>query len=226
MNNTIFKLIAFGIILLGILGLACFGQVTTFTFQFYNSDGSPNTNPAILAPYPPAQNLVVVGTNLVFARSVTLVPGTNGYGTNAAWANTYRLTITNGNGGTIQAYVNLPFTGSVLPLASYISNAPAIYTPATLYAFLTNGLGGPPGLVQALQFQPMTNSAAGVTNVFTLNTLTNLLGLNGVTNLVGYNGATNLAGMAGFSGTISNAAAGITYRSTYLNGTLTATNTP
>lgn len=184
--------------------LVCFYSsafgLTTFTYQFYNSDGSPLTNPVTLAPVSGNQ-ITVYSSNLVVARTITLTPNGLGAGTGTAEPNSYRLTVTNGTLVPFTAYANIPDTTNVFPLGAYLSNAPAIYTPSSMYNFLTNQLNGAAGLVQALQFQPMTNSAAGVTNVLgyalippSYTALTNALGFAPMTNSAG--GVTNTLGFA------------------------------
>lgn len=191
----------------GLWALSCQAQLlTTNTYQMYNSDGSAMTNPLVFTPWPiSGGSVTVVGNNLVWARVVTNYPSPSGAGTNIIEPGTYRLTMTPAAGLTISTYFNAPATTNILPITAYISNAPAIYTSSSLYAFLTNGLGGPPGLVQALQFQPATNSPAGITNVL---------------------GFALTAPVAGFTGTLSNSAAGINFRVNYTNGLAISTNTP
>jgi hypothetical protein len=242
MNNTFkrrLRLVLFiSLILLSLLGVSCFA-LTPFTFQFFNSDGTTNFSTSSLSPYPTVNNLMVWnGSNIVISKPILLIPSPNGSGTNAAEPGGYRLTVTNTSGTTIQAFVTIPDTATQLPLGAYITGAPAVYTASSFFAFITNGLGGPLGLIQALQYQPMTNNLANLTNVLGLNgltnllgqnALTNLLGLNGATNLIGLNGATNLTGqakVAGFTGTITNNSLGGTYRVNITNGFIISTNTP
>ena len=139
-------------------------SLTSFTFQFYNSDGSPDTNVSTLSPVGGNQ-ISVYGNNLVIAKTISLTPNSSGAGTGSAEPNAYKLSIPTSNGIPMTAYANIPDTTNIFPLGAYLSNAPAIYTPSSTYNFLTNQLNGALGLIQALQFQPMTNSPGGVTNV-------------------------------------------------------------
>jgi hypothetical protein len=202
--------------LLAVLGVFKASALTTFTYQLYNSDGTPFTNTATMIPWPVTGNSVVVyGSSIVFAKTLTLAPNGSGAGSVAVEPNTYRVTYTPATGGTISFYINIPDTTNTLPLAAYVSNSPAVYTTSSLYAFLTNGLG----------YAPVPATAAAITNllgtvvlpapeIWTTNTplFGGVTSVNGLTNRL----ATNSSQLLTL--TLGNAVGGITGSFGYTNG--------
>lgn len=156
------------------------GAITGFTYFFYNSDGTPDTNAFSMQGWPPDQNaVVVVGTNVVYSsHGVTFTNNNLGGGSNAIMPGTYRVFETNQNLGF---FVTIPDTATVLPLTAYVVGTPTVYTPGSFYNFLTNAFGGPvvlsnsASVVGALAYTPMTNTFAGLTNAIHYYPATNTL---------------------------------------------------
>lgn len=160
------------ILALVLLLRACeYAPATPFVQTFYNSDGTPQTNAITMVAYPAQNTWIVVGTNLYYGGSnLTLQPTTNGYVSNAVSPGGYRLTFAN---TTLPLYVNILNTTNVLPLSTYVTNAPVIAgSYLSAYGVLTNMLGYAPatntalGVKAALGYTPPTNSLASLTNAF------------------------------------------------------------
>ncbi len=195
--------------------------LTPFSYQFYNSDGTAQTNAITMEAWPRSTNgWTVYGTNIIWgSQSITLAPGTNGYGTNAgAFPNTYRLWLSNLNSGF---YISLPDNSTQqVSLGSCVVSAPQTAGPIGLFGMVTNWLGYMPatnnaaGIKWALGYTPATNSYVGLTNaagfVFATNgiaAITNTLGYNpqnatfaALTNTLGFKPATN--GIAAITNTL------------------------
>lgn len=193
--------------------------VTPFTFQFNMGDGSANTNVALMTAWPPQQNtFTVVGTNIVYGGSnIVLNPNASGYGTNQAFAGSYRLNFTNLN---FSFFVTLADTTNQLPLSSYVTGAPVFYEPINYYTLVTNWLSFPPatntfigiisvigytpatntpaGIIWSLGYTPATNSYPGITNSLGFAPPTNTYA--GITNALGFGPPTNT--YAGFTNVV------------------------
>lgn len=180
---------------------------TPFSYQFYNSDGTAQTNPITMTAWPPATNTwTVYGTNIVYgAQNITLTPNASGYGTNYAYPNTYRLFVSNLNSGF---FIALPDTTNQISLGSCLIAAPQTAGPLGLYGMITNWLGYAPatnsnlGIRGALGYVPLTNTLAGITNVLGYIPLTNTYAA--ITNTAGFVPATN--GLAALTNTLTDAA--------------------
>ena len=160
---------------------------TPFSYQFYNADGSAQTNVITMTAWPPATNTwTVYGTNIVYGGvTLTLTPNASGFGTNHAYPNTYRLFITNLNSGF---FISLPDTTNQVALGTCLTAAPQVAGPVGFYGMVTNWLGFAPstnnnaGIVAALGFAPATNSLANLTNLLTSEALIAELGFQPATN--------------------------------------------
>jgi len=183
---------------------------TPFSYQFYNADGSAQTNVITMTAWPPATNTwTVYGTNIVYGGvTLTLTPNASGFGTNHAYPNTYRLFITNLNSGF---FISLPDTTNQVALGSCLTAAPQVAGPVGFYGMVTNWLGFAPstnnnaGIVAALGYTPATNTYAALTNILGYGPATNtsaglIAGLGytpatntymALTNILGYGPATN-----------------------------------
>ncbi|HEV2694228.1 MAG TPA: hypothetical protein VG347_15145 [Verrucomicrobiae bacterium] len=158
------------VFLLLLLKLEAATPLTPFFQNFYNADGSAQTNVITMTAYPAVNSWTVVGTNVVFgAANIIMTPDTNGYVTNAVSPNQYRLQFA---GLNYSLYVNIPNTTNVMPLGMYVINAPVIAgAPLSGYALITNLLGyapplpTPAGITGALGYVPPTNSYSALTNV-------------------------------------------------------------
>jgi hypothetical protein len=177
--------------------------VTPFTYQFYNADGTAQTNRVTMEAWPRATNAwTVYGTNIIWgSQPITLNPDTNGYGTNYAFPNTYRLYVSNLNSSF---FISLPDTSNQIALGSCLIAAPQVAGPLGFYALVTNWLGFAPatnnlaGIVASLGYTPLTNTYAAVTNVAGfvpatngLAALTNTLTHAALVGIHGYTPATN-----------------------------------
>jgi len=120
----------------------CSGQTlgTPFYAQFYNADGSPQTNIITMQVWPPDDNAFTVdGTNVIFGdRIYTNTPTATGFWTNRLFANTYVVKIPSAGRSF---FVKLLDTQTYLPLATYVTNVANVGTAFTLFNLLTNGLG-------------------------------------------------------------------------------------
>lgn len=148
------------------------GTGTPFFFNFLNTDGTANTNAALMQTWPPTQVFYIYGTNLVYGVPTILLTNLNGYGTNIALSGAYRVLFTNTTPG--QAfYVNLPDIGTPVNLVLYATNVP-VNNPGG-----ANAWGGFRGVVSdtSLEFLTSAVSNAGPG----LNIITNTTG--GVTRI-------------------------------------------
>ena len=167
---------------------------TPFSYQFFNSDGTAQTNRILMQAWPPATNTwTVYGTNVIYGgQIITLDPNSSGYGTNYAYPNTYRLFLSNLNSGF---FISLPDTSSQIALGSCLISAPQVAGPLGFFGMVTNWLGYMPatnnaaGIKFALGYTPATNSLPGITNALgytppnsTYASLTNSLGLDPASN--------------------------------------------
>jgi hypothetical protein len=183
--------------------LAGAAQVTYYTYQFQNADGSPVTNQFTLQGWPAATSQVtIVSNSVVFSGGIiTNTPNANGTGTNSILPNNYRVFVPDLNLGFL---VNIPVTSQTNTLASYAVGTPVVYLPASQYAYLTNQLGFAPatntsqGIVSALGYTPITNSYAALTNVAGFVFATN----NPATNIIAYVSA--VSGVTNGSGLVTN----------------------
>lgn len=198
------------------LFVACSAVATTpFSFQFYNSDGTAQTNPVTMTAWPPSTNTwTVYGTNIIYGGNIiTLTPNTSGYGTNHAYPGAYLLFNSNLNSGF---YATLPDTTNVVALGMYLTSAPQTAGPVGFYGMITNLLGFAPasnnlaGIRGALGYTPPTNTYAGLTNALGLVPASNYLA--GITAALGYTPPTNTyAGLTNAAGLVfaTNTSAGI-----------------
>ena len=140
---------------------------TSFTFQFYDANGQPDTNCTTMQGWPPASGGVTVVSNvIVFAGPsqiiTNLFQGTNTLGTNSAMPNNYQVLCPATGLGF---FVTIPQTTNVLPLAMYATGVPVTYPSSTFYFYITNTLGFSPapatysGITAALGFTAATNGA-------------------------------------------------------------------
>jgi hypothetical protein len=163
---------------------------TPFSYQFFNSDGTPQTNRISMEAWPRSTNQwTVYGTNIIYgSKVITLDPDATGYGTNYAFPNTYRLFMSNLNSGF---FISLPDTTNQIALGTCLTDAPQVAGPIGFYGMVTNWLGfAPPtnsvasisnllnfaSLRSALAFQPVTNDLASLTNLLTSTALIGELG--------------------------------------------------
>lgn len=197
MNTRFFNLLA------ALLLAACSARATTaFTYQFYNADGTAQTNAITMTAWPPSTNTwTVYGTNIIYGGlNITLTPNSSGFGTNHAYPGAYRLYVSNLNSGF---YVTLPDTTNTVSLGTYLTSAPQTAGPIGFFGMVTNWLGYSPatntsaGLIATLGYTPLTNTYAAMTNAagfrFATNTSAGLiagLGYTPATNT--YAAATNL----------------------------------
>lgn len=146
---------------------------TPFSYQFYNADGTAQTNPVTMTAWPPTTNgWTAYGTNIIYgAGTITLTPNTNGYGTNAgAFPNVYRLTFSNLNSSF---YIRLPDTNAQVSLGSCLISVPQVAGPVTFYSQITNALGFAPlasnttAIFGGIGYTPATNGLANLTNTLT-----------------------------------------------------------
>ncbi len=191
--------------LFAILALAAYA--TPFSFQFFNSDGSAQTNAITMQAWPPSTNaFTVYGTNIVFGTyGLTLTPNSSGYGTNFAYPNSYRCYVS--NLGSF-FYVLLPDSTQQLALGSCLVSAPQVAGPLTWYGIFTNSLGFAPlasnalAVKGALTYTPATNSFAGLTNALGFNPQNATYAA--LTNTLAFVPATN--GLAALTNTLTDAA--------------------
>ena len=141
---------------------------TPFYGKFYNADGSAQTNVIQMQAWPPANNWTIYGTNMVYGGAImNLVPDATGYFSNAAYANTYRLLLTNLNSGF---YMTLLDTTNFLSIAVYATDTPTVGNILNGFGLVTNWLGYTPapatyaGISNALAFQVATNSNSSLSN--------------------------------------------------------------
>jgi hypothetical protein len=167
---------------------------TPFSYQFYNSDGTAQTNPITMIAWPPSTNAwTVYGTNIIWGSyEITLTPNASGFGTNHAYPNTYLCFVSNLNSGF---YAALPDTTNMVSLGTYLTTAPQVAGPVGFYGMITNLLGFAPstnslaGIVAALGYTPPTNTYAGLTNAAGVVFATNSNA--GIVAALGYTPATN-----------------------------------
>ena len=182
--------------------------ITPFYWSSLNNDGTPNTNTLLMSPYPPSENaFTVIGTNIVFNRTMALVPNASGFISNNAFANTYRVLDTNSNLGF---FVVLPDTTSYQSLALYATNVANYQSPLTTYGLVTNLLGFAPAPIS--YGQNITNGYLAM----------GLSATNGYMN-VGLN-ATNYALVRGLASTNFSLTLGSNSTNGYLTIGLNATN--
>lgn len=177
--------------------------VTPFSYQFYNSDGSANTNTATMEAWPRSTNgWTVYGTNLVWGSQTITLTNAGGYGTNlGAFPNVYRVWFSNLNSGF---YVRLPDTNLQVSLGACVVAVPQVAGPVTLFSQITNALGFYPlasnttSLLAALGYTPATNGLAAITNTVTAASMVGMLGYQPASNsaagikfALGYTPATN-----------------------------------
>jgi hypothetical protein len=188
--------------------LVCNAVATTpFSYQFYNSDGSAQTNAMTMTAWPPSTNAwTVYGTNIIWgSQTITLATDTNGYGTNHAYPNTYRIFVTNLNSGF---FVSLPDTTNQIALGSCLTAAPQVAGPVGFFGMVTNWLGFAPstnsnaGIVAALGYTPATNTYTALTNILGYGPATNTSA--GLIAALGFQPATN--GLAALTNTLTSAA--------------------
>jgi len=158
-------------ILLLVLACQCAPAATPFSYQFYNADGSPQTNALTMTAWPPSTNAwTIYGTNIIWgSQTITLTPNTNGYGTNFAYPNSYRVLVSNLNSGF---FILLPDTSNQIALGTCLVSAPQVAGPLGFYGLITNWLG----------FTPATNGLAALTNTLTDTALTGIHGYRPATN--------------------------------------------
>lgn len=191
--------------LLAVSGLVAAAQ-TPFSYQFYNADGTAQTNPITMIGWPPATNTwTVYGSNIIYGgRALTLTPDTNGFGTNLAFPNVYRCYISNLGS---YFFVDLPDSTNSVPLGLHLVDAPQTAGPIGFYGMITNLLGFAPatndlaGIAAALGYTPLTNTYAAMTNAAGFALATNNLA--GITAALGYTPLTNtyaaMTNAAGFA---------------------------
>jgi hypothetical protein len=125
---------------------------TSFTFQFYDANGQPNTNYTTMQGWPPSSGGVTVVSNvIVWAGASQMITnqfqGTNTLGTNSAMPNNYQVLCPATGLGF---FVTIPQTTNMLPLASYATGVPVTYPSSSFYFYVTNALG----------YYPATNGGA------------------------------------------------------------------
>lgn len=203
---------------------------TPFFGKFYNADGSPQTNVIQMQAWPPANNWTIYGTNMVYGGAViTLVPDTTGYFSNAAYANTYRLLVTNLNSGF---YMTLLDTTNFLSIAVYATDTPTVGNILNGFGLVTNWLGYTPapatyaGISNAQGFASATNNNAGIVFAQGFASATNSNG--GIVSAQGFSSATNnnagITAAQGFASATNGAA--IVAPSARITGPLTLTSVP
>ena len=185
---------------------------TPFYGKFYNADGSPQTNVIQMQAWPPANNWTIYGTNMVYGGAIiTLTPDTTGYFSNAAYANTYRLLLTNLNSGF---YMTLLDTTNFLSIAVYATDTPTVGNILNGFGIITNWLGYTPvpptyaGASNAFGFVVATNGNSSLSNTLattfalypfaTPAGITGALGYTPPTNT--YSALTNIAGVFATNG--------------------------
>jgi hypothetical protein len=170
---------------------------TSFTFQFYDANGQPDTNYTTMQGWPPASGGVTVVSNvIVWAGGNQIITnqfqGTNTLGTNSAMPNTYKVFCPATGLGF---FATIPQTTNQLPLATYATGLPVTYQSSSLFFYITNALGGNPTLasyssvVSALGFVPATNAAALSYSQLPFTPPTN--SFSGLAFALGFNPATN-----------------------------------
>jgi hypothetical protein len=160
---------------------------TSFTFQFYDANGQPNTNYTTMQGWPPSSGGVTVVSNvIVWAGASQMITnqfqGTNTLGTNSAMPNNYQVLCPATGLGF---FVTIPQTTNLLPLASYATGLPVTYPSSSLYFYVTNALG----------FQPAAATFAGITNALGYFPATNNPATNTIIYLTGVTGTTNGSGV-------------------------------
>ena len=167
---------------------------TPFSYQFYNSDGTAQTNVMTMEAWPRSTNAwTVYGTNIIWgSQIITLTPNASGYGTNHAYPNSYRIYVTNLNS---LFYVVIPDTTNQISLGSCLVSAPQVAGPIGFFGMVTNWLGYWPstntyaGIAGALGFNPATNTTAGLISTLGYTPATNTAA--GLISTLGYTPATN-----------------------------------
>jgi len=164
--------------------------VTPFYYRGYNSDGTAQTNPVVLAAYPPAVNgITVLGTNIIFgAYAITNTPNSSGFFSNSIYGGTYRLTVPALNFAT---YAVIPETTNYNALSMYLTNAPVINAVGG-YAIITNLLGYAP--FNPASYTPATNSFEGIVSALTYTPATNTPATNTIVYVSAVSGITNASG--------------------------------
>ena len=161
------------------------GQLTGLSWgPLYLTSGQPITNQYSVQAWPPSQQWVVIGTNLVWEGAIytnqpnimanQLTPGPAGYFTNQLYPGFYAVKVP-ALGNSVLFYLNVPSASLQLPISSCATNVPVFIVNASGFTYITGLLGYVPptnslfGITQALQYTPqpastaLTNLTAGTT---------------------------------------------------------------
>jgi len=167
---------------------------TPFYAQFFNADGSPQTNIITMQVWPPDDNAFTVdGTNIIFGdRIYTNTPNASGFWTNRLFANTYVVKIPSAGRSF---FVKLLDTQTYLPLAYYATNIANVNNPQNMFSVVTGWLGYVPAtntsamVIASLGYTPLTNTFAAITNAMHYAPLPNSFAA--ITNALSYFPLTN-----------------------------------
>lgn len=170
---------------------------TSFTFQFYDANGQPDTNYTTMQGWPPATGGATVVSNVIVWSGAGQIitnqfQGTNTLGTNSAMPNTYKVFCPATGLGF---FATIPQTTNTLPLATYATGLPVTYPSSSLFYYITNALGGTPAIanyssvITALGFSPATNGGTLAYSQLPFTPPTN--SYSGLTNVLGFAPATN-----------------------------------
>lgn len=187
---------------------------TWFTYTFSYSDGTPNTNYAVVTAYPAqTYTFTAVGSNVVYggaAHTNLIQPNSSGQGASQLIAGNYQFFFPSLNYGFT---AGIPVSSATNDLSAYIG-VPIIFQANSLYAFVTNSLGYAPatntysGLISAFGFNPATNGGSVAYSQLPWTPPTN-----------SYYGITNALGFAPFTN-----AAPLTNTATFVSSVSTTTN--